>query len=445
MNYDNQIYYPDEIRARGSLLQEKISPFGFLVAPFIILAVSIAAVPGLNTVVIIVGAILSAAFLISLVRGQVLLSREVLLLALFIIWGFFGLFVAVNLIAFYYRLWTMVQILMMVLIIASSSLNLKTARYFLLAFLVGCGIIVVSAFMTGTYALAETGEERAAGLAMNANTLAFTMFYAATALLYFFASWKNWIFKLACVGALLAVGKIIIATGSREGFFSFILMAGLWFFFNYRKQVFRYPMQFLFAGIAVAVVLVIFFMSVADTIMAQRIQESRGITESDLTRWGMYIAAFRITLQNPLTGVGFDNFSVVSSFGTYAHSNYMELMATTGLLGFIIYYLIFFYLWLRFWRLGKLQLDPKAVALINTVKAFMLVRLAGDLSRVSYFQKVNWIFLAIIIGWSYSLERQIVSQVNAQFDNGFPEESDSEGRAIKCEEERIPDANSVFD
>ncbi len=46
-------------------------------------------------------------------------------------------------------------------------------------------------------------------------------------------------------------------------------------------------------------------------------------------------------LRRPLFGNGWFYFSVYSGLGTYSHNNYIEILVTYGLAGFIFYYGIF--------------------------------------------------------------------------------------------------------
>ncbi|MHC5182919.1 MAG: O-antigen ligase family protein, partial [Planctomycetota bacterium] len=234
--------------------------------------------------------------------------------------------------------------------------------------------------------------------------------------------WKSKILKVGCLLALLGVGRLVISNGSREGFFSFLLILFFWFIFTYKKLIRQKPTMFIFLGIIITLVGLFFVMSLADTIMGERLEEGfESTTDSDLLRQNMYIQAIGLTIRNPVLGVGVDNFGVVTGIGTYAHSNYVETSSTTGIPGFVSYYLAFAFLWFRLWRLGKMPLEMKAKTLVNAAQAFMLVRFASDLTRVSYFSKINWIFFAILIGWSYSMEKQLKQDAEYLQEDEFSE------------------------
>ena len=54
-------------------------------------------------------------------------------------------------------------------------------------------------------------------------------------------------------------------------------------------------------------------------------------------RWIIAVDAFRVFLLHPIFGVGIDNYSLYSSFGLYAHSTILELLAGTGIFGTILF------------------------------------------------------------------------------------------------------------
>ncbi len=116
------------------------------------------------------------------------------------------------------------------------------------------------------------------------------------------------------------------------------------------------------------------------------------------------------TAQNYPFGVGLDNFSEFS--GVYAHSNYLELLATTGFPGLIIYYLCYFFIvfkamqiWLRFPHMAT----PKAIILGVAVLGLM------DIQNVSYYVKTVWLFLAILIATLEILHRKTIVAANQHY------------------------------
>ena len=130
--------------------------------------------------------------------------------------------------------------------------------------------------------------------------------------------------------------------------------------------------------------------------------------ESLRDRMGLAIAAWETANEAPL-GVGLDNFGLIA--GVYAHSNYMELLATTGFPGLVLYYLAYLMMTIKafkLWRRAPGMAQPKALLLGVGVLALM------DIQNVSYYFKSVWLYLAILIGATEICRRQLVAALQRQ-------------------------------
>jgi O-antigen ligase len=59
---------------------------------------------------------------------------------------------------------------------------------------------------------------------------------------------------------------------------------------------------------------------------------------SDLGRIDLYSEAWKYFLQNPIFGLGFNQFRLYNSKGMYSHSTYMEILANTGMVGAVLFF-----------------------------------------------------------------------------------------------------------
>jgi len=110
--------------------------------------------------------------------------------------------------------------------------------------------------------------------------------------------------------------------------------------------------------------------------------------------------AVNIFLANPFFGIGLDGFRYSVSQMTYSHSNYLELLANTGLFGFSIYYFLPIYLWiksLRFARKGILEARI-SFAIISAI-------LINDFFAVTY--ETEYVFILIALVYSRVIERKL--------------------------------------
>lgn len=423
------MYYNDGLNLQNNaelcfsrdISEPRLSPVVLLLVPFIAGAISVATLPVANRVVIAMGAICVASYLIGALRSGFSMPKELIFLAAFIIWSLTGTFVAIAQQLVIVKIITMLQIFIMAVIIAHYASSTKAVSFMFWGALIGAAIVAASAVVTGEYQSAGAGVERAAGIAMNSNAFAMTLVYATIALLYFFKTWKLKILKLSVFGVLLIVGKLIISSGSRKGFISFALLLILWFAFSYAKDIFRKPVAALFT---LAILLGLFgFMAkqMANTILGERLESAVVIAEGGIssegsiqTRQILAREGIAFIKNSPIFGLGLNNFMVHSTQGLYSHNNYIEVTTGSGLPGGVLYYMVFVFWALRLLRLRKSVLSDKERDFLNIAISFLIVRLIVDIALVSYYTKISWIFLAILIGFTYHLEKRVKAQTQLE-------------------------------
>jgi O-antigen ligase len=107
------------------------------------------------------------------------------------------------------------------------------------------------------------------------------------------------------------------------------------------------------------------------------------------TRANMVQIGLELFKKNPILGVGFGNFSYHYYYEysgwaqTYAHNNYVEILADTGIVGFVLYYIVPFSMLFKMatnWK-KYAAYDRKLAAFLIT---FILIRLVMDYGMVDY-------------------------------------------------------------
>jgi len=233
--------------------------------------------------------------------------------------------------------------------------------------------------------------ERFTSINDNPNGLAFQLLVGFIAVLFFFN--RTNIFGKGVIGsiAILLFYNIAIS-GSRKAMISYVLISFCFIFFSFsaKKSIFYFcilAMIGMFAGTYL-------FSLVSDTAVVQRFYYLSGDTGAADMRVQLYKEAFYAFSDNPVFGIGLDNFRLYSSSGLYAHSNYMELLADTGLIGFCIYYFIYVKIWMFSSKIRKLENNTEqAVFLSGLFKCvFVLVLIIGT-GSVQYDNFTHWIIL----------------------------------------------------
>jgi O-antigen ligase len=119
--------------------------------------------------------------------------------------------------------------------------------------------------------------------------------------------------------------------------------------------------------------------------------------------------AVELWLQRPLTGWGLDQFRVVSGWSFYAHDNYVELLANNGIVGLLAFLMIYVSASISMVKSLRLTRDPILSAELFWALMMVGVLAAWDVGAVSYFSKMNWIALGMVIGVALRARHEILA------------------------------------
>ena len=124
--------------------------------------------------------------------------------------------------------------------------------------------------------------------------------------------------------------------------------------------------------------------------------DNRGSTVGSLNeRVELINSAFDFCSLNPILGVGFDGFREYSGFGKYSHNNYLELLANTGIIGFILHYSFIFYLVVAVLKKIINNKGTSRLVALTFLNALIVI-LFFDISIVTYNSPVILFLLCII-------------------------------------------------
>lgn len=265
---------------------------------------------------------------------------------------------------------------------------------------------VIGAFIQSRFALdqffsSQGGLLRAEGLTGNANALAIQLSLAALLTLITFKK-SFWPPAVAFVLVLIAT----VVSGSRK--IVFVWFAFSLLFLQYIGAKFRTSNAFriiFLLGLPVLVYVVmanasVIFQPIQNLYVYERFQDALAGTEGSANiREAMSLEGFELWQSSPIIGYGINQFRYISSFGTYSHNNYIELLVSFGTVGFSLYYLILIIFGFRAVR-GFIIGSPYAPLLGSAI----ILLLLWDIAFVSYSTRLVWLFLSVL---GYLSENQI--------------------------------------
>lgn len=356
------------------------------------------------------------------------------------IWFFFCAisgFVSTDYGLYFGKLFTIFQLILFLVIgysiISYSELSLKYIIFTifistLFLFIVGIKVPTSNPYyMTGRMA-ATTG---------NANTLASYGAFSLLFSLYLFYTLRNKFFKIILIFAQVFIVYGVLETQSRKGIIVIIFGLIIYLIMNNINKIISKKVKIK----SIVSFVIIFFLLIGGIIigfkkfkesdyyqrferLANYLQSKRRL--SDLTRIIDYSAYERQRFvkyglnmweQNPILGVGLDNFRAeinkywTLSRQTYSHNNYIELLATTGILGFIAFYLIYLTIIYRLFKIrGNLTISSKYYKFTNLFITIMFCRLVQEFALVTYYEKFTWILLLIVMVFIDRFERKTLNE-----------------------------------
>ena len=110
---------------------------------------------------------------------------------------------------------------------------------------------------------------------------------------------------------------------------------------------------------------------------------------STQTRLDMILDGWNVFKERIVVGYGANNYKNVTRYKVYSHNNFVEILVDFGLIGFALYYLIYFHC---FKKLRKGKSDAE-----KALFSIFLVRFIMEIALVTYYDKLNWIFVAFCL------------------------------------------------
>lgn len=140
---------------------------------------------------------------------------------------------------------------------------------------------------------------------------------------------------------LVILSLFILLTGSKKGVVGIFIIIVILFAGKYRLKVWKYILPII---ILLLVYELIMNNSYFYAIIGRRVDaffsalETKQSNNSTGERLSMYQLGWNYFRSSPWLGNGYGYFAKYSLFSTYSHSNYIELLVSFGLLGFLLYY-----------------------------------------------------------------------------------------------------------
>ncbi len=396
-------------------------------------------IPGGNLITIGVGAALFLVTFLFLISGrrELWISPEIVAVMVWLAYSLIPSVFALNQEAAMFKAMSMSQLLVLAMVMLQVCIWQRSTRALAWTYVIAvCVSYIITFTELNELVISSQADvsgidslQRTASTLGNANTMGVTAVLGQALVVFILSlrTTRTWE-RLIAITCFFVLAGAVINSGSRTALVGMlILIAGMpWVFSLWKPQrllPFVKWILIISAVVAAAVFvlkdveevrerfeLVIFESKVEvrleDFVNLVLQKEDDGVERSGQSiedRMNLVSIAWDVANQYPF-GVGLNNFAEIS--GVYAHSNYMELLATTGFIGVLLYYICYVIVTLKSFRLWvniRGSDFPKAILLGILVLATM------DIANVSYYSKPIWLFLIIMIGTVELYRRQMIS------------------------------------
>ncbi len=238
---------------------------------------------------------------------------------------------------------------------------------------------------------------RVGGEFVNSNTLAIFLSFSTVIFLY------DYIKKRRKLSLLLAIVFILIiaTTGSKKGILDLVVgivfLAGIHAKNENRLIVFS---KWIFRiGIAFVIFLILWESPVFNTVrnrmelmIGSLLGTSIRTDYSTRDRQIMIIEGIEQFKKTPLLGVGIGASSAITAnmgYDTYLHNDYIEVLATGGIIGFLTLYTPIISIFIKNW---KNRFESETCSLCSLL---MMIYFVNGIAAVQYFSKTIYVILAI--------------------------------------------------
>jgi O-antigen ligase len=261
--------------------------------------------------------------------------------------------------------------------------------------------VIVGSFILIASARAEVAvsgiEGRAAGMVLNPNV--FAMYLSFSAFLIWTAPQKmpKWMHLLGVFFLFYGIAY----SGSRKSLLVLavaVFGAIVWALFRIKKPS---TWVMLASGVILSILLLGYIQShnvnveeqlTSFSSVSRMMRFFTGKQSGEETiRMDLILEAIDVWQRSPLIGWGPDQYALISKTGYYAHSNYFEILADFGLIGFFLFYLLHALLLVQGLHYGIRKRSPTH----RRVLILLFLILILDVAQVSFTSKYSWIFLGL--------------------------------------------------
>lgn len=360
----------------------------------------------------LIGPIFAIIIVANFIKNPIKVPKEVYLYGFFWLWTFPG-YLSVVYFEGYFRYFRLVFTIL-VLFFCIQYIIIKSGNIELLykTLTLNCALYLIYAIISGDF-FNITGEENARlhSLAGNSNGFAYLGITGISGILFIWPQIKSLDKKVFSIILLTGFITMIIFTASRSGFITMIIMFTFWiifcFYSEFKKRILIYVLLILITG---PLLYVGYNYILENTYLGERlsdtVEKEGGVTTE--SRFKLYEEGFEMFKKSPFYGVGLSQFVYYSSTKSFSHSEYMELLSTTGLGGFLIMFFFYYVIIKKIKIVKKFVKNPLLLYRLNCAYAILFSTFVFGFFRPNFLDILTMIQVGFIAGYTNFLAKKYI-------------------------------------
>lgn len=298
-------------------------------------------------------------------------------------------------------LFTFVQLLLLAWLASQTLDTPHKQRVLMWCFSMTAILSALFALQQGEIGTTVSTSVRSVGLVGGANSTA-RYFVVSLVFMYFLRTWA----KDRFVRLFLAFGMTITLLGtfftvSRTGLLLLISAVGLVYFLGSKN---RRQIRVLLVILATIILIWVFADNVL-SILRSIIPSIEQGTDTVGIRYGLWLAGWRMWLEHPVLGVGIGQYSnqliyygrdllSADHLQLIAHNMYIQILAETGLVGFVLFIAMFLPSLRSLW--STIHSDDNRISSLAKIWLIVLIlMLVGGITKSDHYDKLIWASLGI--------------------------------------------------
>ncbi|MBN1461629.1 MAG: O-antigen ligase family protein [Armatimonadetes bacterium] len=348
------------------------------------------------------------------------IPTELRLYSVWVVWtGLTGLLVAIDLDLFRENYGVLLQVLAMIWVVYAILSNLGRPEVVFLAIPVG-GLVQIGRILSGAADLEALMDpfSRLTGTNVNPNSLGFLMVWSVVCSLFMWqAATRVKVFRRVLILAMIAASCFfVLASGSRKSAVALGVLLFVWSVFGRSGSMRKGGLLLsLFVGGAFLYVFLAIAPGLAESTSTgyrfrQLLEEGSGDVGEIIQhqrRFEMYANGLALFLDHPVFGVGLNNFGRYFYSGQMSHSDYMEPLATTGLVGFVLYQAFYVLLIRRAWNLLSAVRERNTRYRLKAILMGILAIMIIGLGSPHYTNVPVFLMLTAFSAYTWRLQRNL--------------------------------------